>query len=64
MLLELKKAIIDWLITNKKEWQRTNACVKAFKNYIYDDNGNYLIGGQAVSEFIVEAEKLLFKEEN
>lgn len=60
MLLELKKAIIDWLVAHENEWQRVNACHDAFRFYIYDNKGEYLIGGEAVSEFISQADDLLF----
>ena len=60
MYLELKKAIIDWLIENKNEFQRTNACHEHFRQYIYTPEGNYCIGGKVVSEFISNAEKLLY----
>ena len=38
-----------------------NATTKQFKPYIYDDQGEYLIGGEQVSEFISEAIKLINK---
>lgn len=59
---ELMKAIIDWLFENKDVWQRTNACTEAFRAYIYDADGNYLIGGKNVAEFIKKADKLIFAE--
>ena len=58
--MELKKAIIDWLFANKNEWQRTNACRGYFSPYIYNADGNYLIGGEEVSDFITEADKLIY----
>ena len=61
MYLELKKAIIDWLIENKNVWQRSSACREAFRQYIYTPDGNYCIGGEVVSVFISEADKLLFE---
>ena len=61
MYLELKQAIINWLIDNKNAWQRVNACHDAFRQYIYDDAGNYIIGGKVVSEFIRDDDKLLYK---
>jgi hypothetical protein len=61
MYKELKKEIINWLLDNENIWQRTNACHEAFRPYIYDSEGNYLIGGEVVSQFIRDAEKLLFK---
>lgn len=60
MSKELKKAIIQWLLENENEWQRTNACRENFRNYIYDSNGNHLIGGEVVSDFVSKAEKLIY----
>ena len=57
---DLKKAIVNWLLDNENAWQRTNACHHEFRPYIYNSDGNYLIGGQEVSEFIHEADKLLY----
>lgn len=62
MYKELKKAILDWLLDNENEWQRVNACHKKFRAYIYDKDGYYLIGGQIVSKFITDADKLLYGE--
>lgn len=58
---ELKKEIIDYLYENENLWQRVNVCREEFKEYIYDRNGNYLIGGEVVSNFIELADKLLYK---
>lgn len=58
---ELKKAIITWLLENENKWQRLNSCTKQFRNYIYDDGGNYLIGGEDVSNFIDKADDLIYK---
>ena len=60
MYKELKAEILKWLLEHEKEWQRVNACMKEFRPYIYNADGNYLIGGQIVSEFITEADKLLY----
>ena len=57
---ELKKAIILWLLGHEYEWQRVNACYEAFRPYIYNVDGNYLIGGEIVSNFISQADKLLY----
>ena len=57
---ELKKEIINWLFENENIWQRVNSCTAHFKAYIFDSNGNYLIGGKEVSEFIRSADKLLY----
>ena len=58
--MELKKAIIDWLFDNKNAWQRKSACREYFRPYIYNADGNYLIGGEEVSAFITEADKLIY----
>lgn len=58
--MELKKAIIDWLFDNKNAWQRTNACREYFRPYIYNADGNFLIGGEEVSDFIAEVDKLIY----
>ena len=60
MRKELKAEILKWLLEHEKEWQRVNACTEAFRQYIFNAEGNYLIGGQTVSEFITEADKLLY----
>ena len=58
--MELKKAIIDWLFDNKNAWQRISACREYFRPYIYNADGNFLIGGAEVSDFIIEADKLIY----
>lgn len=60
MSKELKIAIIKWLLENENQWQRVNACTEAFREYIYNKSGNYLIGGGAVAEFIKAADKLIY----
>ena len=57
---ELKKAIVDWLFDNYNAWQRVNACRDAFRQYIYDSNGDYIIGGKDVSNFISKIDRALF----
>ena len=57
---ELKKEILNWLLDHENEWQRVNACHKEFRPYIYNEEGNYLIGGKNVSEFISKADKLIY----
>ena len=59
MYIELKKAILDWMIENQKIWNRVNACTEHFSQYIYSTDGNYIIGGRIVSDFIRNADKLL-----
>ena len=60
MYKELKKVIILWLLEHENEWQRVNACIEEYKNYIYDKKGNRLIGGENVLRFIKNADKLLY----
>jgi hypothetical protein len=59
MRKELKKAIIDYIFEKEKEFQLTNSVTTKFRAYIYDADGNYLIGGKEVVEFIREAIKLI-----
>ena len=61
MQKELKKEIIKWLLENENRWQRSNSCKEEFRNYIYDNEGNYLIGGEDVSNFIDKADDLIYK---
>ena len=60
MYKELKRAIILWLLDHENEWQRVNACREEFRPYIYNMEGNYLIGGEEVADFISQADKLLY----
>lgn len=60
MYKELKAEILKWLLEHENEWQRVNVCIEAFRAYIHNADGNYLIGGQNVAEFITEADKLLY----
>lgn len=57
---ELKRAILNWLLDNEFEYQRVNACKEEFNDYIYKDDGSYLIGGDEVVCFIRAADKLLY----
>ena len=58
---ELKRAIVNWLLDNENTWQRVNECCKEFKPYIYNADGNYLIGGEKVADFIKDIDKILYK---
>ena len=40
---DLKKAIIDWMIENENVWQPVNSTIEHFRQYIYDDKGEYII---------------------
>lgn len=65
MSMELKRAILNWLINNQNLWNRLNGCKNEFRDYIYDKDGEFLKYGigREVSDFIEKAEKLLFREE-
>ena len=57
---ELKKAIVAWLFDNENRWQRVNECREEFRPYIYTPEGEYLIGGEEVSDFISKANYLIY----
>lgn len=59
MKKELKKAIVDYIFENEKSFQLTNNCTDKFSRYIYDQNGQYLIGGEDVRDFLLQAIALL-----
>ena len=58
---QLKKAIIDFIFEREKDFQINNAVIQKFKPYIYDPDGNFLIGGDEVYEFIKDAIKLILR---
>lgn len=64
MRLELKRKIIEWIFEHINEWQIVNRCVDAFREYIYDKDGYYLIGGKDVSDFIDDEITLITKQLN
>lgn len=57
---KLRAAILTWLLEHENEWQRANSCTAAFRSYIYDNAGQYLIRGREVAEFISAADALLY----
>lgn len=59
MKTELKKVIITFIFDHEKEYQLNNATTNKFRPYIYTSEGNYLIGGEEVSNFIGDAIKLI-----
>lgn len=59
MVKELKKAIIESIFEDQNEFQIVNYIKEKFRQYIYDDKGEYLIGGEKVVEFINEATALI-----
>lgn len=52
MKYTLKHAIVMYIFDNVTEFQLNNAVTNEFHAYIYDDKGEYLIGGEEVKEFI------------
>jgi hypothetical protein len=59
MNLELKKAIVNYIFDNSNEFQIINSVKNKFRLYIYDDKGEYLIGGKHIAEFIEDTIELL-----
>lgn len=59
METELKKAIIESIFKNEKVFQLPNTIIEKFSKYIYDEKGEYLIGGVAVTDFIKNAINLI-----
>ena len=59
MNTELKRAIVNFIIDNEKEFQIHNETMVKFRTYIYDTEGEHLIGGDEVYNFISDAIKLL-----
>jgi hypothetical protein len=49
---ELKDAIIKTVQEHAYEFQLNNFITNEFREYIYTKDGNYLIGGEIVSNFI------------
>lgn len=58
--IELKKAILNWYCENADSLGTDDECRRVFKAYIYDDKGEYLIGGKSVLEFIRKARNLIY----
>lgn len=58
MIIELKKAIIDYIIENKDIWNRLNHTTTHFYEYIFDKNGEFLIGGEEIYNRIKKANEL------
>jgi hypothetical protein len=61
MNLELKKAIFTFMCENQNEFQLVNFTISEFSMYIYTPEGNFLIGGQTVYEFISTIYETIFK---
>lgn len=52
MRMELKEVITKYIIENINDFQIVNNTINHFREYIYNSEGNYLIGGQEVANFI------------
>lgn len=61
MNTQLKKAILEYIFENLTDFQILNKVTNNFREYIYTSSGEYLIGGQEVSEFIKNAINLIKK---
>lgn len=59
MQTSLKREITDYIFDNIKYFSLHENTVDKFTLYIFDDKGEYLIGGQEVKEFIDKAIRLL-----
>jgi len=59
MKKELKQAIVNHIFENSTDFQLVNNTTDKFRAYIYDNTGNYLIGGEDVYKFITDAIELL-----
>jgi len=64
MKKELKQAIVNFIFDNEKVFNLTNFTKEYFKEYIYTSKGEYLIGGEDVSEFINKAIDLITAQPN
>ena len=59
MNIELKQAIVNYIFKNIYDFQIINSTIDQFKNYIYDKEGEYLIGGGDIAKFIKDANNLI-----
>lgn len=59
--IELKRAIVNWYCDNYKSFASPDECVKVFKAYIYDEKGEYLIGGKEVFDFIHDVRIIIYR---
>lgn len=55
----LQKAIIEYIFDNLQYFSLHNQVTKEFTAYVYDKDGEYLIGGAQVAGFITKAIKLI-----
>lgn len=56
---ELKQAIINYIFENYNLFDRLNNTTNKFKNYIYDENWNYLIWWKEIIDWIENIHKLI-----
>ena len=56
---ELKQAIINYIFENYNLFNRLNNTIHNFKNYIYDENWNYLIWWKDIIEWIEKIDKMI-----
>lgn len=63
MQYTLMQRIFEVALENKKrgEFQLVNATVKEFHPYIYDEKGEFLIGGEKVYTFVKDTINLIEK---
>lgn len=59
----LQKVIIEYIFDNQNDFQLINATLQEFREYIYNSEGEYLIGGPRVANFIKQAIKLIREQE-
>lgn len=56
---ELKQAIINYIFEKYNTFNRLNNTIDKFKNYIYDENWEYLIWWKDIIEWIEKIDKLI-----
>lgn len=56
---ELRKQIVIYLLEYEGVFQRLNNCIEYFRLYIYTPEGNYLIGGEDVVNYIRTLDKII-----
>ena len=56
---KLKQAIINYIFEKYNVFNRLNNTIHNFKNYIYDENWNYLIWWKDIIEWIEKIDKMI-----
>lgn len=56
---ELKQAIINYIFEKYNVFNRLNNTIHNFKNYIYDENWNYLIWWKDILQWIEKIDKMI-----